>query len=56
VQARIRQITRPLQRAADRVEQATESTVGGQPPTVQIKPPGLMSGSRRAQRRSSRPP
>jgi len=42
VQRRIRQITRPLQRAADRVEQATESTAGGQPPTVQIKPPGLM--------------
>lgn len=41
-QARIRQITRPIQRAADRVEQATESTAAGQPPTVQIKPPGLL--------------
>jgi predicted PurR-regulated permease PerM len=41
-QARIRQITRPIQRAADRVEQATESTSAGQPPTVQIKPPGLL--------------
>ena len=42
VQTRIRQITRPLQRAADRVEQVTESTAAGQPPAVQIKPPGLM--------------
>lgn len=40
VQARVRQILRPLQRAADRVEQAT--IPADAPPAVQIKPPGLM--------------
>jgi predicted PurR-regulated permease PerM len=40
VQTRVRQILRPLQRAADRVEQAT--IPAGAPPAVQIKPPGLM--------------
>ena len=42
VQTRIRQILRPLQRAADRVERATEATTAGQAPTVQIERPGLM--------------
>jgi predicted PurR-regulated permease PerM len=41
VQTRIRQILRPIQRAADRVEQVTVP-VGQQPPAVQIRPPGLM--------------
>jgi predicted PurR-regulated permease PerM len=41
VQTKVRRILRPLQRAADRVEQATVPA-GTQPPAVQIKPPGLM--------------
>lgn len=41
VQTRMRQILRPLERAADQVEQATAPT-GQQPPAVQIRQPGLM--------------
>ena len=41
VQTKVRRILRPLQRAADRVEEATEPA-GTQPPAVQIKSPGLM--------------
>ena len=42
VQTRVRRMLRPFQETAQKVEQATESSVKGEPPTVQIKVPGLM--------------
>jgi len=42
VQTKVRRMLRPLQETARKVDQATQSTTQGGPPTVQIKAPGLL--------------
>jgi predicted PurR-regulated permease PerM len=42
VQARVRRLVRPLQEAARKVDQATESATSGGSQTVQIKSPGIL--------------